>query len=39
MTNNEYATATEYGDNYALVIAEQSNDAMKMCIINNPYQN
>lgn len=36
MTNNEYATATEYGDNYALVIAEQSDDTMKMCIINNP---
>ena len=36
MTNNEYATATEYGDNYVLVIAEQSNDSMKMCIIYNP---
>jgi hypothetical protein len=36
MTNNEYATAIEYGDNYALIIAEQSKDSMKMCIIYNP---
>lgn len=36
MTNNEYATASEYKDKYALVITEQSTKSLKMCIIYNP---
>jgi hypothetical protein len=38
MTNNEYSTSVEYGDNYYLGIVEQNLDGLKICFIQNPIK-
>ena len=36
MTNNEYSTAVEFGDQYELAIVEQFDSSLKICLIQNP---
>ncbi|MGV8083638.1 MAG: DUF3883 domain-containing protein [Coriobacteriia bacterium] len=36
VTNNEYSTAVQAGDQYCLAIAEQSTDSIAVCLVMNP---
>ena len=36
VTNNEYSTAVQAGDQYCLAIAEQSSDSIAVCLVMNP---
>ena len=38
ITNNEYSTANQYGNNYFLAIANQSYEDIEVCFIQNPIQ-
>lgn len=38
ITNNEYSTANQYGNNYYLAIANQTNDEIEVCFVQNPIQ-
>ncbi len=38
ITNNEYSTANQYGNNYFLAIANQTNDEIEVCFVQNPIQ-
>lgn len=36
VTNNEYSTAVQEGDQYCLAVAEQSRDSIAVCLVMNP---
>lgn len=36
ITNNEYSTANGYGERYYLAIAQQSDNAISVCFVQNP---
>lgn len=36
VTNNEYSTAIQEGDQYCLAVAEQSSDSIAVCLVMNP---
>jgi len=36
VTNNEYSTAIQEGDQYCLAVAEQSRDSIAVCLVMNP---
>lgn len=38
LTSNEYSTASDFGEFYALAIVEQDNETINMCLIYDPIR-
>ena len=38
LTNNEYSTATQYGENYYMAICQQDDQYLRICFVSNPIE-